>query len=432
MKDNTPKIAWLSLLKRVSCQSCALLLLFAGSAVAQTMNIEVDYMVERDSTGTVTLSHMPKPEEIAAVVQMFACQGYTLNVVVDDEIEHINVIQDDPSDGSFFGYTGPGGFGAMKAAHFDHGAGWHYCVFGHSYQLDGDTTGSSGLAEIGGDDLIVTLGDSDVPFWRAATLAHEFGHNLGLGHCGMMNCDTVGNNPINVASIMSYDYQLFGIRSNMICQGLAPAVANLFKEMDYSHGRLCQLDESNLDERLGIGLVKVDWDCDGTVENGLVAHDIKPVADNDWCTATGGLHVLSDYNEWANISDNTLRATKQQLENLPEISCVSIDEWTAKRNADGYCAIPALVSEPCVAQQFYYAIPGTSPLELGICSFPYSGILSAQSKMPAGSYLYLRYGTYTEGGPSLVLNKRMVVTATSTAIIRPAAPVARPVAGSAR
>ena len=52
-------------------------------AAATVMNIEIDYM---DSTPTGGHSHGPQPDEIAAVVQMFACHGITLNIVVDQAI----------------------------------------------------------------------------------------------------------------------------------------------------------------------------------------------------------------------------------------------------------------------------------------------------------------------------------------------------------
>jgi hypothetical protein len=240
-----------------------------------------------------------------------------------------------------------------------------------------------------------------------------------------MDCKVVGANPINLPSIMSYDYQLRGVRTNMLCQGIAPEIVNLFKEMDYSHGRLCPLNESQLDERWGMGLVAVDFDCDGVVESGLISPDLKPVADNSWCTATTGLQTLSDYNEWANISDNAAVFTKSQLENLPEISCVEIENWEEQSKRVGDCAIPALTVEPCVSREIYFAIPTASPFEFGICLLPYEGVLSAQDKMPAGSVLYLKYGTYSETGSTVLLNKRMILTASSTAVIRPASPVSR-------
>jgi len=409
----TAKISWIILI----------LLLFTVPAYSQTMNIEIDYMVLRDASNNILHSHKPQPNEVAAVVQMFACQGITLNIIVDDEIPHVNVMQRNAS-GSFFGNTGTGGFKAMKNTYFDHAGGWHYCIFGHQYEnAAGDATCSSGLGEISGDDFVVTLGcfDADIgtPFDRASTLAHEFGHNLGLGHCGVMNCDNVGDDPINVASIMSYNFQLAGLKTNLLCQGLAPEFVDLFKDLDYSHGIMCALNEAQLDERFGTGLIRVDWDCDGVIEAGLQSHDLQTVADNSWCTATGTLQTLSDFNEWANIHDYAAANAKAQLEDLPEISCITAEEWTKFRKSLAWCAQPAVTNEPCIAPRIYFARPYLITTGTGACGNPYTGLLEAQANAQAGGLIFLRYGTYTEPVGNIVLNKRMTLIPTDNVVIQP-------------
>jgi hypothetical protein len=78
---------------------------------------------------------------------------------------------------------------------------FRYCLLGHG--VDG---GTSGQAELGGNDLYVTLGDW--PFSSAeeklnlqvGTLMHELGHTLGLDHGGG---DAVNFKP-NYHSIMNY------------------------------------------------------------------------------------------------------------------------------------------------------------------------------------------------------------------------------------
>lgn len=121
---------------------------------------------------------------------MFACQGHTLIVEVGDQLTHYDVLQRDPLiSWNFFGYTGTAdSFGRLKEDNFDHAndAGWHYCIFGHQFENANYTTSTaSGIAEVNGDDLLVSLGafagEVGTSFDRAATLAHEFGHNLGLG-----------------------------------------------------------------------------------------------------------------------------------------------------------------------------------------------------------------------------------------------------------
>ena len=158
----------------------AMMLLPAGlvttDARADVFNIEIDYMVDGGIGGH---SNRPNGVEIDAVVQMFACQGHTLNVVVVDAIPHNTQLRNDPDNcRNTFDYSGANGsFGRLKQDYFDHAgeSGWHYCIFAHFIE-DGkcQVSGASGVAEIGGDDFIVSLGDFDgdigTPWDRAATV----------------------------------------------------------------------------------------------------------------------------------------------------------------------------------------------------------------------------------------------------------------------
>ncbi|MEW5876351.1 MAG: hypothetical protein AB1752_14375, partial [Candidatus Zixiibacteriota bacterium] len=294
--------------------------LFVDPAGAVTLNIEIDYMVLRDQNNNILHSHMPSQAEVNAVIQMFACHGITLNAVIDDEIPHVNVIPDNPgNDKTIFGFSlEPNSQYLMKLAYFDNAGGpWHYCIFGHQYQLEGATTGSSGLAERPGDDLVVTLGSFSnqigTPFDRASTLAHEFGHNLGLRHSGAMDEDLVGPGNIVMPSVMTYNFQLDGVRTNLLCLGLTQEAANLFKEIDYSEGRACGLVEAGLSEAFGNGMRQIDWNCDGSI-SGSSSRSLTNVYKNDtWCGAGAGANTLTDYNEWANLVDVTLLADKRLI-----------------------------------------------------------------------------------------------------------------------
>jgi len=65
----------------------------------------------------------------------------------------------------------------------------------------GLTSGSSGFAEIIGDDMIVSLQCFNFPDYVRNTIMHELGHNLGLHHGGFG--DATNLEP-NYNSVMNY------------------------------------------------------------------------------------------------------------------------------------------------------------------------------------------------------------------------------------
>ena len=87
---------------------------------------------------------------------------------------------------------------AAKASAF------RYCIFADTHS----DTDSSGLAELPGNDFMVTLGawapSGGTPDQQAATFMHEFGHTLGLRHGG---ADDIHYKP-NYHSVMNYTWQL--------------------------------------------------------------------------------------------------------------------------------------------------------------------------------------------------------------------------------
>ena len=401
------------------------------------INVEVDYMVERNPDGSVRHSHRPTQAELNAVIQMFACQGIVLVVDVDDEIPHADVLQRDPDDAdNFFDYEDDVfpefAFGSIKEAHADHDpfTGWHYAVFGHQYENDDyEASGSSGLGEVGGDDFVVTLGtftdEVGTPWDRAATLAHELGHNLGLGHAGSMNAETVGAYVPNVTSIMSYYHQLTGVRTALRCHGLISGEDDEtgFKQLDYSHGRACSLIEYALDEARGMGVVAVDWDCNGSV-GGVQSVRLGNQRDG-WCGAGSGVYALADYNEWANIEDNTSFAPPAG-EPPPTVECVTSEEIAAYRAAlDAavarnaarlaqtepdprapadplapavpldHCPQATLAVEACERRGMRYVATNGAPSATGLsCRSPVLTPELGVSVANAGDVLYLRAGTY--------------------------------------
>ena len=132
--------------------------------------------------------------------------------------------------------TGPSSFTFVTGA-----ADGPYWNWGLSIS-DGVPRSSSGVADLPGGDVLVTLGlwDKSVgsEFMQASTLMHETGHNLFLRHGGQPlepNCKP------NYQSIMSYLFQVRGL--------LDPAG---MPHVDYSSQVLLGLSEPSLSETLGM------------------------------------------------------------------------------------------------------------------------------------------------------------------------------------
>jgi hypothetical protein len=414
----------------------ALVLVLAADAQADTFRIEIDYMVEY---GANAHSHMPTAQEVAAVVQMFACQGHNLILEVGDEIPHHNVLQMDPDQAwNFFAYSDvPDSYGALKNEFYDHAgvSGWHYCIFGHQYEwIDPKgvyyVSGSSGLAETPGDDLVVTLGDftdsglpTGTPFEKASTLAHEFGHNLGLMHCGDMNCtnsaadDMVGVHVLNVASVMSYYYQLTGVYTNLVCQGLAPEFIP-FKDIDYSHGTMCSLDENALFEELGTMMAAADWNCDSGIDTGSLQADLNGGSSAHWCGpgALTGVHsVLSDFDEWSALTDVTKSMTSDMLTHRPLSSCVTSTEM--RKVADKLaCVQPTLSIENCVTAEMHYVRADGRTGASGDCTDAHNSVGEAVTSAAGGSVIILEPMVWDAGGE--VFRNRTVFITTKSTVLR--------------
>jgi hypothetical protein len=213
-----------------------------------------------------------------------------------------------------------------KSAHFDlrRTLLFHYALFANSQNLNG-SAGSSGIAEIAGNDLIVTLGGYGFSTGsatglnllinlQASTLMHELGHNLGLQHGG----NESANYKPNHYSVMNYMYQFAGLSATpdtanaaeryFLANGLKGKThcnlienspcSNTFR-ISYSDGISGDLNENSLAEAANIGRGSTggaysDWNDDHAFNAGPYARDLNPQEG----TANT---VLKDYNEWANL-----------------------------------------------------------------------------------------------------------------------------------
>lgn len=394
------------------------------------INVEIDYM--RAPNGH---THEPSQAVLDALVQMFACQGITLNLFVSDAVPHIDVVQNALPDQDFFSFPGPNSFSQYKTTYGDTAGalGWHYCLIAHAYDLlDGEGTGSSGYGEGSGNDFIVTLGNFNegaggTDFQVAATIAHELGHNLGLGHrspTSVLAYDDDDYAP-NYASIMSYQYQLRGVASQMECLGLVSNDHRL-KDMDYSYGRMRSLTEASLSEVIGVGIHAVDWDCDGVLDTSPVNQDLD--SNRRWCTTGNGVGVLRDYDDWANIVDYTYSpavvADTTTHKNVPCMNVTDLVDAQAKAFQDpSLCpgSTPTLVTEACIPQTM---MAWVDPSAVGVfpdgaANTPYQDLIEAVTNTPSGSVLYLQAGTYANGGSSIVIDTPRVLAGPGGAVVDP-------------
>ena len=180
-------------------------------------------------------------------------------------------------------------FDAVKAANFNAGRNgyFHYVLMAATW----GGTSSSGVAELPGDDFIVSLPDCySLSTTNGAshaeqignTIMHELGHNLNLHHGGS---NDVNYKP-NFNSIMNYRFQGDGIDTT--CD------ANGDHALSYSSGTRASLNEAALNELTGVcgSGFPIDWNKSGTLTSS-VAVDLNQNQVYD---------SYSDYNDWSHIS----------------------------------------------------------------------------------------------------------------------------------
>jgi hypothetical protein len=285
------------------------------SPLIKTILVEYDWF---DDSGH---SHRPTAQMMDSLIAAFDREGIQL---INDygqssaPFDGGNLISDADGDVDGFGSE----WAAYKAANFasNRNGYFHYAMHPHSY----NSGGSSGLAEVGGDDLInATLGWSDDYQQVSGTIMHELGHNLGLRHGG----NEAQNYKPNYNSVMNYQYQFSGVDTNCTIPGNGL--------LNYSNGTRPSLDEDNLSEADGIcedtapvnALLGTDWNYDGDMDDTFVNSswgniDMRWSDDGDsddawggtacndvglWCSYTfstnydADLTVLTDHDDWENL-----------------------------------------------------------------------------------------------------------------------------------
>ena len=262
-------------------------------------NILLEYDWFDDSNDCSPHTHRPTSAQINRFVSSFANapvsnpDGTTGITVINDYgqggvFNRGNLIND--ANGVLSGGVGGSEFLNYKATHFDANRSgyFHYVILPHRYNT---TSGSSGQAEIIGDDMIVSLqcfvnSTSAV----ANTIMHELGHNLNLRHGGNTNC----NYKPNYNSVMSYRYQFPGVDTD--CDVAPNGV------LDYSTGSNITLNENSLNENNGVcgAPNSVDWNGNNVIQSS-VSVDVNSNDDFQNSQCGGILTTYSDFNDWANI-----------------------------------------------------------------------------------------------------------------------------------
>lgn len=301
-----------------------------------TIFVELDWM-----EGT-NHNHRPSQAVLDTIFQTFLREGYVIQFELGNAVPHQEVIE-----------VGPGApsaapqVQAILAAHFQNAGDprYHYSLWGHEYSVEGQRSGSSGVADLPGRVSLVTLGTfaNQVGTERnqVGTFIHEFGHNLGQRHGGEDN----SNHEPNYVGVMNYTYQL---------DGIVPALAGLefhptgggFNEFSYSHGIFGPLNESNLSEPAGIGLGPVDWNRDGdTLDNGVV----RDISIPDWRSTPQNpvIGTLTDFDNWASVPSFIRTGAGAGVRNAvssPPERCITSDEYAAMLAANP--ELQALTAQP--------------------------------------------------------------------------------------
>jgi hypothetical protein len=268
--------------------------------------LRYDYMVASDH------SHQPPAKAWFQMQSMFAAHGIALHVLAPAAgIPEHQVTTLDPNAtpdcaGDDFVTTQQlraENFGNLRPA-------YHYMVFAHDSTTPNDgslaaacphdplcgvgpTGGASGVADVPGDDAVVSFGLSANNGWPvpieawADAMMHELGHNFGLVHGSLADADNLHqcmNYKPNYISVMNYSYEgglvpaagpgeitpipcandadcgppalstgRCSTPSSCFCTDDLGDGNNVCYRPDYAEDQLLNLNETTLDEHVGVG-----------------------------------------------------------------------------------------------------------------------------------------------------------------------------------
>lgn len=267
--------------------------------------VEMDYMERASAANGLA----PNQNVINQITAIFANAPVSNPDGVDGINIHLELDDLVPYDESFAWEGGDlSEFIALKDTYYDtHNQKiYHYMIWANRYNNHNtETPVTIGVSSrVPGEFFFVSLGhfnggDGGTDTQKVAAFVHELGHNLGFGHGG----ENTRNYKPNYFSVMNYWWALDGI----------PDGTN---KIDYQGFTLPTLDESNLDETVGLnggGLLTgyttsyycpngstqtvaadgpIDWNCDGDDTDTGIQVDL-----ND----DGNINSLSSQNDWDSI-----------------------------------------------------------------------------------------------------------------------------------
>ncbi len=298
------------------------------SPLRRDILVEVDWFAG-EFEGGVFRDFRPTPGIVSRVKAAFA----SAPIVNPDGSTGINIIIDYGQGDPFFGGQQlPGSpdfiefdedFNVYKDLRFasNRDGYFHYAIFANRYDFAGNP--SSGIAEINGDDFMVTLYGLFTDYNAATTFVHEIGHNLGLRHGGFENT----NYKPNYNSVMNYRHQFAGADTDGDSFGDGVT--------DYSRGLNFDLDENAVDESLGVIGIPIDFDRDAQIDAAPYQLNLNCSGLPGPCGQGGGgcadpfCVILRDHDDWGSINWGRLSASGDRPLG-PDREIAECDNWPGK------------------------------------------------------------------------------------------------------